>query len=361
MLEEQNHVLEQMIDIAERECVDGVLIAGDIYDKAAPSAEAVRVFDRFITGLAERNIPIYAISGNHDNADRLAFAAAILETRGVHFSRPFDGEMEHFTLKDENGPLELYLLPFLKPAMVRPFFPGENIDSYDEAIRRVLEQEAVSPVNRNVLVAHQFVVSGDCSPERCESETVNVGGLDSVSAALFDAFDYVALGHIHGPQSVGRQTIRYSGSPLKYSFSEVRHQKSVTLVTLAGKGDITVRPIPLAPIHEMREVRGPIDELLSPMIVAQGDREDYLHVTLTDDAVMDAASRVRSVYPNLMRLDFDNAMTRTVGHIEMADITQKISDLERFADFYAQQNGEPLTGEKLDRMRKLFEKVSEES
>lgn len=361
MLEEQIHVLQQIVEAADHEQVDGVLIAGDIYDKNTPSAEAVRVFDRFITELAEHGISIYAVSGNHDSADRLAFAASILEKRDVHFSRPFDGKIEHFTLCDENGPLELYLLPFLKPAMVRPFFLEENIDSYDDAIRCVLDRAEIAPTARNILLAHQFVVSGENTPEQCESETVSVGGVDSVSAELFNAFDYVALGHIHGAQWIGRETIRYSGSPLKYSFSEIRHHKSLTLVTIKEKGNVVIQTIPLTPIHEMREIRGPIEELLSPMIVSQGDYEDYLHVTLTDDAVMDAAARVRSVYPNLMRLDFDNVMTRTTGTIKMADIAKQRSGLERFADFYEQQNGEPLTGEKLEWMKKLFREVEEES
>lgn len=356
MLSEQKHILDQILTLAGTHGVDGILIAGDIYDKSTPSAEAVRVLDAFLTALADRGIPVYAVSGNHDSAERLAFAASILDRQNIHFSRVFDGTVSHFTLTDAWGEVQLWLLPFLKPAMVRPFFPEETIESYDDAIRCVLSHAQVDPGARNVLVAHQFVVAGEIQPERCESETVSVGGVDSVNADVFDAFDYVALGHLHGAQSIGRETIRYSGSPLKYSFSEVRQEKSAVLLTLEEKGSLTMELLPLTPIHEMREIRGPIDQLLSPEVTAQGDTEDYLHVTLTDEGVMDAAARVRSVYPNLMKLDFDTGRSRSARTSSM-DPARQMTDLERFAEFYELQNHETLSGDRLEHMRRLFEEV----
>lgn len=359
MLEEQRHSLKQIVEIAVQQNVDAVLIAGDIYDKSVPPAEAVGVLDRFLTELAEQEIPVFAISGNHDSAERLAFGAAILDRQNIHFSPVFRGTISAYDMQDAFGTVHLYLLPFLKPAMVRPFFPEEPLESYDEAIRCVLAHTAIDPEERNILVAHQFVVSDGQEPERCESETVSVGGVDSVSAALFDGFDYVALGHLHGPQSIGRETIHYSGSPLKYSFSEVRQKKSVTIVSVEEKGHVSLHTVPLTPIHEMRELRGPIEELLSPQAAAAGDPEDYLHVTLTDMAVMDAAARVRSVYPNLMKLDFDNPLSRAAGSLHSVDLSRKATDLELFMQFYEMQNQQPLSGKSLERMRRIIEEGAE--
>lgn len=354
MLAEQKHILSEIAAIAEREQVDGILAAGDLYDKSTPSAEAVRLLDGFLTELSEKNIPFYGISGNHDSAERLAFAAALLKRQGVTVSPVFDGTLERVDLTDAYGPLHLYLMPFLKPAMIRPFFPEKTIESYEDGIACVLEAAQVDPAARNVLIAHQFVVSGETTPERCDSETIYVGGVDSVSAGLFDAFDYVALGHLHGEQSIGRETVRYSGSPLKYSFSEVRQQKGALCVTMGEKGSVTVEKIPLTPLHDMREIRGPIDRLLAPETAAMGDPEDYLHVTLTDTAVMDAAARVRQVYPNLMKLDFDNAMTRSRGALGTPELQEKQAPLALFAAFYEQQNQEPLDGEKLAYVQSLL-------
>ena len=355
MLEEQRHILQQITEIAVQQQVDAILIAGDIYDKSVPPAEAVCVFDWFLTELAAQKIPVFAISGNHDSAERLAFVSSILDRQDIHFSPVFRGTVSHHVMQDTLGAVHIYLLPFLKPAMVRPFFPEETIESYDDAIRFVLDHTAIDPGARNILIAHQFVVSDGQEPERCDSETVSVGGIDSVSAALFDGFDYVALGHLHGRQSIGRETIHYSGSPLKYSFSEVRQEKGVTIVSVGEKGDVHLSTVPLTPIHEMRELHGPIEELLSPLAVASGDPNDYLHVTLTDAAVMDAAARVRSVYPNLMKLDFDNALSRANASLHSVDLSRKTTDLELFIQFYEMQNQQPLTGESLERMRRIIE------
>lgn len=357
MLEEQRNILKQIVDAAVLNEADGVLIAGDIYDKSVPPAEAVGVFDGFLNELTAHHIPVFAVSGNHDSVERLAFASGILEKQDVHFSRVFSGALQHVRRNDAYGPVNIWLMPFLKPANVRTVFPETDIGTYDDAIRCVIEHCDVDPLERNVLLAHQFVVSGGEQPERSESETVTVGGVDSVDGSIFDCFDYVALGHIHGPQWIGRETVRYCGSPLKYSFSEIHHKKSITVVELKEKGSVSIDMLPLKPLHDMREIRGPVEELLSPLVVAAGDPEDYMHVTLTDDGVMDAAARVRSVYPNLMKLDFDNAQTREHRTVGIADMSKRVTDLELFAEFYELQNNEALSGEKLEYMKKLFEEV----
>lgn len=357
MVDEQRQILKQIVRVAVTEQADAVVIAGDIYDKSVPTSEAVGVLDGFLIALTANHIPVLAVSGNHDSAERLAFAAGILEKQDVYFSKVFSGELQCVEMQDAYGVVNIWLMPFLKPALVRPFFPEADIRTYDDAIGCVMENCAVDTSERNILIAHQLVVAGSVIPERSESETVTVGGVDSVDSALFDAFDYVALGHIHGPQWIGRETVRYCGSPLKYSFSEINHEKSVTVVDVQEKGDVSIKTIPLVPVHDMREIRGPIEELLSPIVVAAGDPEDYMHVTLTDEGVMDAAAKVRSVYPNLMKLDFDNTQTRENRAIGIADMKKRATDLELFSLFYESQNNESLMGKKLEKMKQMFEEV----
>ena len=211
MLDDQRYILEQILSLLDKTPVDGVLLAGDLYDKPVPPAEAVRLLDWFLTQLAERQLPVFAISGNHDSADRIAFGSALLQSSRVYVSPVFSGAPVPIPLTDEYGTLDVYLLPFLKPAMVRHVWPDEPVESYNDALACVLRHCPPDPAHRSVLVAHQFVAGAAC----CESEEVSVGGVDSVDASLFDAFDYVALGHLHSPQRVGRDTVRYCGTPLK--------------------------------------------------------------------------------------------------------------------------------------------------
>ena len=252
MLEDQKYILEQILALLDAHPVDGVLLAGDLYDKPVPPAEAVRLLDWFLTQLAARGLPVFAISGNHDSADRVAFGSALLETSRVYVSPVFSGAPQPICLADEHGPVDVYLLPFLKPASVRHVWPDEPIESYNDALACVLRHCTPDPVHRSLLVAHQFVAGAAA----CESEEPSVGGLDCVDAALFDAFDYVALGHLHSPQKVGRDTLRYCGTPLKYSFSEAHQHKSITFVDLGEKGCVDISTAPLTPLHDLREVRG---------------------------------------------------------------------------------------------------------
>lgn len=391
MLEDQKYILDKIITIAEREQAEGVLLAGDIYDKTVPSAEAVQVFDRFLTGLAKRKIKVFAVSGNHDSPERIAFGAELMKGKGVYLSPVYDGRVAKVALEDTYGKLYVHLLPFVKPATVRhgleaqqtlqqersngaepsiqrersngtePSVPPEGgsaaepsklPESYNEAVRAVVERMEVDADQRNILVAHQFVTGAS----RCESEETAVGGLDNVDADLFDAFDYVALGHIHSPQHVGRDTLRYCGTPLKYSFSEAEQEKSVTVVELREKGEVELRQIPLTPLRDMRRIRGTYMEVMDRNFYQGTNREDYVQITLTDEEdVPDGLQRLRKVYPNLMRLVYDNARTRQSREVGAAEELERKSELELFSDFYVLQNNQTMSAKQTELVRQLIQ------
>ena len=300
MLEDQKHILWEILRIIGREKPEGVIIAGDVYDKAVPPAEAVALLDEFLVRLAGMKTEVFIISGNHDSAERIAFGSRLIRESGVHLSPVFSGEIEPCTLTDEYGEAKIWMLPFIKPADVRHAFPEEEIADYTDAVRTVIRHMNPDPSVRNVLVAHQFVTGA----ARSDSEDVSVGGMDNVDASVFEPFDYVALGHIHGPQRIGRETVRYCGTPLKYSFSERNHVKSVTVVTLGEKGRTEIRTVPLIPLHDMREIRGTYEELTLRKNWEGTATDDYLHVILTDENdVPDAMARLRVIYPNIMKVD----------------------------------------------------------
>lgn len=331
LLEDQQAILQQILELLDIHGADAVLLAGDIYDKPIPSAEAVRLLDWFLTQLADRNKPVFMVSGNHDSAERIAFGAKLLDGRGVYVSPVLEQITEPVTLTDEYGPVHIYLLPFVKPIHVRRLFPEQEIGDYTEAIQRVIEAWAPNENQRNILVAHQFVTGA----ERSESETVSVGGLDDVSGSVFAPFDYVALGHLHRGQSVLRETVRYCGTPLSYSFSEEK-EKSVTWVELGEKGSVTVETTPLQPVHPVRTVKGKFEELM------QGASEDYLRIILQDeDDIPYAMPRLHHRYPNLLRLEYDNLRTRTQAELAPLE-TLELSPLQMLEDFYKSRNNQPM-------------------
>ena len=295
MLEDQQYILAEILQIIDREKPDGVLIAGDIYDKSVPSAEAVALLDDFLVRLSKRELRIFVISGNHDSPERMAFGGRLMERSGVHLAPVYDGKVEPVVLTDQYGPVKLYLLPFVKPSHVRRCFPEREIATYTDAVSAAIEAMEADTAVRNVLVTHQFVTGA----ARCDSEELSVGGTDNVDAAVFDPFDYVALGHIHGPQQVGRETVRYCGTPLKYSFSEAGHKKSVTVVELGAKGAVTIRTIPLKPLRDLVELRGTYEELtLRAFYEGTSYPRDYIHIILTDeDDIPDAVGKLRIIYP----------------------------------------------------------------
>ena len=357
MLEDQKHILWEILRIIGQEKPEGVIIAGDVYDKAVPPAEAVALLDEFLVRLAGMKTEVFIISGNHDSAERIAFGSRLIRESGVHLSPVFSGKIEPCTLTDEYGEVQIRMLPFIKPADVRHAFPEEEIADYTDAVRTVIRHMNPDPSVRNVLVAHQFVTGA----ARSDSEDVSVGGMDNVDASVFEPFDYVALGHIHGPQRIGRDTVRYCGTPLKYSFSERNHVKSVTVVTLGEKGRTEIRTVPLIPLHDMREIRGTYEELTLRKNWEGTATDDYLHVILTDENdVPDAMARLRVIYPNIMKVDYDNQRTRTASLTGLAEETERKSEMELFEEFYAGQNGQPLSGEQRSFAEALLEKLKEE-
>lgn len=345
MLADQRFALEGVVRTMRDRHVDALLVAGDLYDKATPSAEAVALVDWFLSEASSTGAQVFVIAGNHDSAERVAYASELLAHQGVHISPVYSGSITSVRLSDEYGPVTVWLVPFLKPSLVRPFFQETPIASYTDALEAALSTCAINRDERNVALSHQFVTWGATEPQRCDSE-LSLGGVDNVDARVFDAFDYVALGHVHRPQRIGRDEVRYSGSLLKYSFSEIRGVKSAPLVELGPKGEISIELVPIEPLHDMRQIRGPLAELVEPGVVQEADANDYLQVILTDEQpVPHALSRLRSVYPNVMGLEYDNARTRACG----ASVTDlEVTALERplielFEEFYRQQNGQDLS------------------
>lgn len=358
MLEDQAYILLKILSVIDDERPDAVLIAGDVYDKSVPSAEAVELFDDFLVRLAERKLQVFVISGNHDSPERLAFGGRLMDASGVHLAPVYNGHVAPITLTDSFGPVNIFMLPFVKPGHIRRFFPEEKIESYTDALSVAVGDMKPNTGGRNVLIAHQFVTGA----ERSDSEEASVGGLDNVDAAVFDGFDYVALGHIHGPQNIGSERIRYCGTPLKYSFSEASHQKSVTVAELGGKGALSVRTVPLIPKRDMVELRGSYEELMRKSFY-EGTTypEDYVHITLTDEEdVPEAMARLRVVYRNLMKLSYDNTRTRCLAQIDAAEDTERKTPLEVFAEFYEKQNGAALGGEQEALLKTLIETIWEE-
>ncbi len=358
LLDDQAYILEEIRKILRDERPDAVLIAGDIYDKSAPSAEAVRLFDDFLSGLASDGQTVFVISGNHDSAARVAYGGRIMERSGVHLSAPaYEGGVRPVTLTDGHGPVDIYLLPFIKPVHVSLAFPDEKIESYTDALRVAVEKMPIDPKRRSVLVAHQFVTGA----VRSDSEEVSVGGLDNVDAAVFAPFSYVALGHIHRPQNIGSPRVRYSGTPLKYSFSEAGDGKSVTMAELDGKGEVSLRTIPLTPKRDLREVKGTYEELMKKENYEGTATEDYLHIVLTDEKdVPDAMRKLKTVYPNVLRLDYDNVRTRSGAVVEAAPETEEKSPLALAEEFYALQNGRPMSGAQTEYLRRMIGTVWED-
>lgn len=357
MLEDQAHILRQILAILDDEQPDGVLIAGDVYDKSVPSVEAVELLDGFLTELRARGVPVLLISGNHDSPERLAFGGRVMDSCGIHISPVYDGALAPVTLQDAFGPVHVWLLPFVKPAHVRRWFPDADIESYTDAMAEAVAHMDIDTAARNVLVTHQFVTGGTCSG----SEELSVGGTDNVDSGAFAPFDYVALGHLHGAQHIGRETIRYAGSPLKYSFSEARQHKSVTVVTLGEKGDVQVRTVALTPLRELREIRGSYNELTARSFYEHTTyRSDYLHLILTDEQdVFDAMSRLRTIYPYLMTLDYDNARTRAAGGMSVPAETERRTPPELFEALYQRQNHQPMSEVQREYIAQLMEQIME--
>lgn len=356
MIEDQEYILTRIINAIDDEKPQVVMIAGDIYDKSVPSAEAVELFDDFLVRLSKRDLKVLVISGNHDSPERIAFGSRLMSLSGVYMSPVYDGKVEPVSLEDEFGTVDFFLLPFIKPIHVKRFFPDTEIESYTDAIKKAVEVMDVDPEKRNVIITHQFVTGASL----CESEERSVGGSDSIDGSVFDEFDYVALGHLHGPQKMGRETIRYCGTPLKYSFSEANHVKSISMVELFEKGNIEIREIPLLPRRDLVEIRGEYNTLVEKSFYKDLNRDDYYHVTLLDEEdILDAIAKLRIIYPNIMKLNYDNRRTREQTEIFGSQDVENKSPIELFGELYEKQNNRPLEGEPYkfteDLIRKLWE------
>ena len=357
MLEDQEYILTKIINIIDEQKPDSVVIAGDVYDKSVPSAEAVELFDDFLVRLSKRNLKVFIISGNHDSAERIAFGGRLMNKSGIYVSPVYNGVIEPVTVADDFGDVNIYMLPFVKPSNVRRFYQESEIVSYTDALKIAIDSMNIDTSKRNILITHQFVTGSVCS----ESEEISVGGSDNVDVSVFDGFDYVALGHIHRSQKCGSNFVRYSGTPLKYSFSEANDKKTVTVVNLKTKDDITLDFIPLIPKHDMVEIKGTYEELtLKSFWENTSYREDYMHITLTDEEdIPDVLTKLRVIYKNIMKLDYDNKRTRTINQINGTDEVGTKSPLEFFSEFYKLQNGQSLSEEQVTFMKDVIRKIEE--
>ena len=357
MLEDQEYILTKIINIIDEQNPEGVIIAGDVYDKAVPPAEAVELFDDFLVRLAKRNLKVFVISGNHDSAERIAFGGRLMDKSGIYMSPVYSGKIEPIVLADEYGDINVYMLPFIKPTHVRRFYPDSEITSYTDAVKIAVDDMKVDTSKRNIMIAHQFVTGAD----RTESEDIAVGGIDNVDVSVFEGFDYVALGHIHRSQKCSSEYIRYSGTPLKYSFSEAKDVKTVTVLDVKEKGDIGLEFIPLIPKRDMVEIKGTYEELtLKSFWENTSYNEDYMHITLTDEEdIMDAMSKLRVIYKNIMKLDYDNKRTRSHNEINGAENITEKTPFEHFSEFYELQNGQELSKEQTVFLNNLIEQIWE--
>ena len=364
MIEDQKYILKQIIDIINEKNIDVVLIAGDIYDKGVPSIEAVNLFSSFLTKLHKLNEKIFVISGNHDSKDRLSFGNELLVDNGVFIEGIFNGKLRCEVLEDDYGNLNIYMLPFVKPADVRGYYPDCEINSYDDAVRCIIDNTNIDVKERNVIIIHQFVTSSGVELERSDSEIISLGGIDNVDVSIFDKFDYVAMGHVHGAQKLIRDTVRYAGSPLKYSFSEVNQKKCVPIIEFNDKNDIKIELVELNPVRDMRVIKGPIEKLLDRDIYSLGNRDDYINAIITDyDYVVDAIGKLRKVYKNILKLEYRNSRTfinSDDNEINAGDVKDK-GPLELFREFYKMQNNIDLDNNKEQVLSKIVKEVLDET
>ncbi len=357
MLEDQKYILEQICHICDTEKIDCVVIAGDIYDKTVPPAEAVQVFDEFLYNLSQKKIPVLIISGNHDSAERVSFGGRVMAAGGVHIAPVYSGKIVPVTLCDEYGDVNFYLLPFVKPANVRQFYPERKIESYTDAVSAVLEDIPIDTSKRNILVTHQFVTGAKLS----KSEEFFIGGTENVDGGIFEAFDYTALGHIHCPQFVGSKKIRYCGSQLKYHFDETAAKKTYTIVEIGEKGCLEITEIPVKPRKEVREYKGTYEKLTDKEFYKNIDTEDYIYITLTDEQdIPDAARKLKKIYPYMLQLFYDNSRTQSVSVIRSEIRNESLPPISIFTEFYEAQCNHKMTEEQASFMESVIKSVWEE-
>jgi DNA repair protein SbcD/Mre11 len=353
LTEDQRYILEEVLELIQRESADAVLIAGDVYDRAVPSEAATRLLDWFLNRLARAGVMTFMISGNHDSDERLNYGSGLFEASGVYVAARYDGTLYRRTLTDEYGEIDVYLLPFVKASQVRHFLPEAKADTYDEAVRSVIAGAGVDPARRNIIAAHQFVTGRSGDPGLGGSEgagTQSVGLVEKIGCDVFDPFDYAALGHIHSPQRVGREEVRYCGSPLKYSLSEAGSDKSVPVIDIREKGNVQITLHPLKPKRDLRHLKGPMERLLASEHVT--DPEDFIYITLTDENIIsDAMEIIRQTYPNTVKLDYDNSHTREVEQADVSKFAEHKSFSELVSDFYSRIYGCTISEEEMAELK----------
>ena len=349
LIENQRYILNEIIEIVNNKKVDVVLIAGDVYDKAIPSVEAVRLFSEFLSRLYKMNIKVFVIAGNHDSKDRLSFGNELFVDNGIYIEGVFNGSLRSVELEDDNGKILIYMLPFIKPYDVKGFYSGVEINSYNDAVKVIIDNTKIDKSVRNVIMVHQFVTANGVEFDDSEVEALSLGGIDNVDVSLFDDFDYVAMGHIHRGQRLLKDNVRYAGSPLKYSFSEVNHKKSVPIIDIGKKGDIDIEYVDLVPFRDMRVIKGKLDNLLCDDVVRLGNVDDYICAIITDDDyVMDVIGKLRSVYKNVLKVEYQNKRSLSNNNVMNVIDVDKKSEIELFNEFYLKQNNIEMDEERLD-------------
>ena len=365
LIEDQEYILKEIINIIKEKEIKALLISGDIYDRSVPPTEAVNLLDNFLKILIkDLKIKVFIISGNHDSKDRLGFGNKIFEDEGLYIESKYNGRLKKVRLEDEYGPLNIYMLPFIKPVEVKKFFEDDLENNYDLAINKIIEKEEIDKSERNIIMVHQFVTAGNVKPERTESEVLSLGGIENVDVSNFKSFDYVAIGHVHRPQKIGRDTARYAGTILKYSFSEINHNKSIPIIDIKEKGNITINLLPLKPLREMREIKGPIEELIKEENYKEGNLEDYIKAIITnEEPVYDAIGKIKKIYPNTLKLEIQNSKTinsNTEQNINLEEVKKK-SELELFSDFYKLQNNLDLNEKQKEIVKNIISEVKHET
>ena len=365
LIEHQEYMLKEIIKIIKNEDIGAVLISGDVYDRSVPSAEAVNLLDNFLKILIkELKIKVFIISGNHDSKDRLGFGSKIFEDEGLYIESKYNGNLRKIEIEDEYGKLNIYMLPFIKPVEVKQYFEDDLENNYNTAINKIIKKEKINKEERNIILVHQFVTAGTVEPERSESEILTLGGIENVDVSNFDVYDYLAIGHVHRPQKIGRDTARYAGTMLKYSFSEINHNKTVPIIDFKEKGNIEINLKELAPIRDMREIKGPIEELLKKENYEKGNINDYIKAIITnEETVYDAIGQIRRIYPNTLKLEIRNS--KTINSVEEQNLNlekvKKKSELELFSDFYKSQNNVDLDENQKEIIKDIISEVQHES
>ena len=356
MLEEQKNALWQVLSIVDEKNIEGLFIAGDIYDKSIPTIEAIELFDSFLVELSNRNIDVYIISGNHDSPERVGFGADFFKSKRIYISKAYDGNIQYVDKEDLYGKIRIHLIPFLKPTNVRRFHQETEIADYNSAIRTVVEDIKLCEDGRNVVLVHQFITGA----VRSQSEESFLGGMDNIEYDLFDEFDYVALGHIHKSQAMGRQQVRYSGALVKYALDEINQVKSMTLVEIKGKGEVEIETIPIKPIHDMRRIEGTYMELTDRNNYVNTKVDDYLHVVLKDEEdVPDALRKLRVIYPNILKLEYDNTRTRLKNSVIEGKGVRRKEPMEYIEELFRKQNNEDMTSEQATVLKNIMEDSDE--